>query len=113
MERAKDALTAAVPGPRAPGAPLAGSVLAFEEELRAARASMDGWRGQGTEEAWEACAAALDESARLVDRLRREAPSLDFEGLVLVLADIIAPLDAFTDAAARVRRRGAQPSSRP
>ena len=41
----------------------------------------DGWR------------AAIQESLERAERLRLEAPPLDYEGLVGALADLLAPLD--------------------
>lgn len=85
IERAKADLVTAVPSPRGiPGRPLADALLAFEEGLRDA-ASPDvpeGWR------------TAIDESLRRAERLRLEAPSLDYEGLVGVLAALMEPLGA-------------------
>jgi hypothetical protein len=59
--------------------------VAFEEGLRDAAASPDlpaPWR------------AAVEESLRRAERLRLKAPALDYEGLVEVLADLMAPLEA-------------------
>jgi hypothetical protein len=66
---------------------------------------MPGWRVPETEEVWRSCAEALQESARMAERLRLEAPALDFESLVMVLKDLIAPLDVFSDAARLLRGR--------
>ena len=41
----------------------------------------------------------------MAERLRLEAPALDFESLVMVLKDLIAPLDVFSDAARLLRGR--------
>ena len=85
IERAKAELVAAVPSPRGvPGRPLADAVAAFEDGLREAAAAPDvpdGWR------------AAIRESLELAERLRLDAPPLDYEGLVGALADLLAPLD--------------------
>ncbi len=105
VERGKAALVRAVPSPRGQPGPLAEALLAFEGAMEEARARMDGWRGPRTEEAWQACLGALDESARRAGRLRLEAPTLDYESLVAVLGDLIAPLEAFEDAARAVSRR--------
>jgi hypothetical protein len=86
IERAKADLVSAVPSPRGiPGRPLADALLAFEEGLREVTISLDeasGWR------------AAVDESLRRAERLRLEAPALDYEGLVDALADLMEPLEA-------------------
>lgn len=87
IERAKADLVEAVPSPRGiPGRPLADALASFEEGLREAASARDlpaEWR------------AAIRESLDRAERLRLEAPPLDYEGLVTVLADLMAPLDAF------------------
>lgn len=103
MEEAKDLLLAAVPGPRREPESLAVALLAFDRALGAARAAMGSWRGHATEEAWRRCLAGLDEARRRAESLRLQAPSLDFEALVLVLGDVIAPLDAFGEAERELR----------
>jgi hypothetical protein len=105
LGRGKDALTSAVPGPRAPGRPVADALLEFERALGKARSFMPAWSAPETEEVWRSCAEALQESARMAERLRLEAPALDFESLVMVLKDLIAPLDVFEDAARLLRGR--------
>lgn len=86
IERAKADLVEAVPSPRGvPGRPLAEALLAFEEGLREAASAPElpaEWR------------AALRDALDRAERLRLEAPPLDYEGLVTVLADLLAPLDA-------------------
>lgn len=103
IEHGKDVLVSAVPTARARGTPLADALHAFERALDQARSRMSGWRTEETEESWQACSLALDESAERAERFRIEAPSLDYEGLVMTLGDLIAPLDAFSDAARRFR----------
>lgn len=103
IENGKVALVSAVPTARAEGTALAEALNAFETALREARHEMRGWRTPETEESWQACSSALDESAGRAERLRLEAPSLDYEGLVMTLGDLIAPLEAFADAARRLR----------
>jgi hypothetical protein len=95
VEAAKDGLVAAVPSPRgAPGRPLAEAVAAFEDGLRDARSRLDGWTG-GRDDVRRSCMEAIDGSLARAERLRLDAPTLDYEGLVAVLGDLIAPLDAF------------------
>ena len=85
IERAKADLVAAVPSPRGvPGRPLADALAAFEDGLREAVARPD------VSERWR---TGIDESLRRAERLRLEAPVLDYEGLVTALADLIEPLD--------------------
>jgi hypothetical protein len=103
VEHGKAALVSAVPTARSPGIPLAEALHAFEDALRQARDEMHDWRTPETESTWRACSHALDEAGRRAERLRLEAPSLDYEGLVMTLGDLIAPLDAFGDAARQLR----------
>ena len=89
VERAKADLVEAVPSPRGlPGRALADALASFEEGLWEAAASLD----PATRPEWR---AAVEESLRRAERLRLDAPALDYEGLVTVLADLLAPLDAF------------------
>jgi hypothetical protein len=102
LERARAALTESVPGTRLPGRPLAETLWEFETGLREVRAGMDGWRAPAVEEQWSSAAAALDESLALAERLRTDALApAGFEGLIGVIGDLLAPLEAFEDAAAR------------
>jgi hypothetical protein len=66
---------------------------------------MDAWRIPDDEGDWAACRSALDRSLAEAERLRHEAPELDYEGLVAVLGDLMDPLEAFDRAAARMRER--------
>ena len=100
VERAKEHLVAAIPSPRGVAqVPLAEALLRFEEDLRAALVGMGDRDGSEVEDQWRACLEALEESLRRAERLRLEAPALDYEGLVQELAELIDPLEAFADAA--------------
>ena len=104
LERAKAALTDSVPGTRLPGRPLAETLWEFETGLREVRARMDGWRAPEVEEQWVAAASGLDAALALADRVRTEAATPQgFEGLIGMIGDLLAPLDAFEAAAARFR----------
>ena len=103
IERGKAALVSAVPTARSDGTSLAEALDGFEDALRQARDRMGGWRSSETEEIWQAASSALREAARRSERLRLEAPSLDYEGLVMTLGDLMEPLDAFAEAARRLR----------
>jgi hypothetical protein len=104
VERAKNALTDAVPTTRLPGTPLAEALHVFDEELAAADHEMPAWRSDQLEDVWRACAGALDEARALAERLRlgADAPAA-FEGLIGTIGDLLAPLDAFEEAADRFR----------
>jgi hypothetical protein len=97
VEQAKAELVRAVPSPRGAPGPVAESVLAFEETLRRANDRMRSWLSSETEDLWRRCDRALEESVRRAERLRLDAPSLDYESLVTVLGDLMAPLEAFED----------------
>lgn len=97
VEQAKRELVAAAPSPRGiQSVSIADALISFEELLRTAGSELEVW--QGPEEATRACRAALDEAFRRAERLRLDAPPLDYEILVAALADLIEPLDVFHDA---------------
>ncbi|MGH2683930.1 MAG: hypothetical protein ACRDJP_00495 [Actinomycetota bacterium] len=99
VERAKRELLAAMPSPRGiPGRPLADALVDFESELHQAAAAMPAWRAPETEDVWRECLEAIHAALVAAERLRVEAPALDYEGLVAVLADLMAPLEAFEEA---------------
>jgi hypothetical protein len=95
VERAKEELVAAVPSPRGvPGRPIAEAILAFEEALKRASDLL------ASDDALDPAlrtsfGSAVAESLHQAERVRLEAPPLDYETLVTVLGDLIAPLDAF------------------
>lgn len=105
VERAKDALVAAVPASRREPEPLSDSIVAFDEGLASARRELEDWEG-APPSIDERCRAAIEEAARRSESLRLQAPALDFEALVLVLGDVIAPLDVLGDVEHELRRRG-------
>jgi hypothetical protein len=104
LERAKAALTESVPGNRLPGRPLAETLSEFEQGLGEVRARMDGWRAPEVERVWVVASAGLDEALGLAERARTEAaPPEGFEGLIGLIGDLLAPLDAFDEAAEQFR----------
>jgi hypothetical protein len=99
VDRAKAALLESVPSPRGvPGRSPAEALLEFEGAIRDAVESMDGWRAAETEGAWNECRDALGDALAGAERLRLEAPPLDYESLVTVLGDLMDPLHAFDEA---------------
>ncbi len=95
VEEAKRDLLAAVPSPRGlPARSIADALLAFEEGLRRA---VDLIPVAGRDPSRDRLAEGIEESLRRAERLRLDAPSLDYEGLVAVLADLIEPLEVFAD----------------
>ncbi|HZP90555.1 MAG TPA: hypothetical protein VFC04_06100 [Actinomycetota bacterium] len=113
LERARRALTESVPSTRLPGRPLAETLLEFEEGLREARDRMPAWRTGELEQEWRACADAIGAALELAERLRLEAEQPEgFEALIGLVGDLLAPLDAFEQAADRLRglrRRARRP----
>jgi len=104
LERSKAALTESVPGTRLPGRPLAETLLEFEEGLHQVRSGMDAWKVSEVERAWLGASAGLDAALAHAERIRVEA--LDpggFEGLIGLIGDLLAPLEAFAAAAERFR----------
>jgi hypothetical protein len=104
LERAKAALTESVPGTRLPGRPLAETLLQFEEGLGEVRRGMNGWRVAELEDVWVRANEGLEESMTLAGRVRTEMPQpRGFEQLIGLIGSLMGPLDAFADAAERLR----------
>jgi hypothetical protein len=114
LERAKSALTESVPGTRLPGRPLAETLLEFEEGLREVGARMEDWRASELEEVWRAAAGGLGEALARAERVRlaADAPA-GFEGLIGLIGDLLAPLEAFEKAAERFRELRRRPAREP
>jgi hypothetical protein len=108
VEAAKEAAVAAVPSARAPGIPLAECVFRFERELGLAQGRMDAWRHDDLTAEWEACLAGVAQALRRAEDLRMRAPDLGHESLLFELADLIAPLEPFEQAAQRFRALGSR-----
>lgn len=103
VERAREAMMAAVPVGRVAPATPAESLFAFDTELRAARDGMDAWRVPEIETEWTSCDAAIGEALVLAEAFRSGSPDLGFESLVGTIGDLLAPLEAFGAAADRFR----------
>lgn len=106
VEEAKETLSAAAPGGRAAGVPLAEALAGFEQGLREAYASMPSWRRPQVMEAWTACRLSLEEAGRRAERFRLADPPEGYEQLYGELGDLMEPLDAFADAFDRFRELG-------
>lgn len=105
IESGKDALLSSVPTTRLPGRPLADTLLEFEASLTEAMPMMGAWRHAAVEEAWSRATAGLAAARDHAERVRLEAPEPEgFEALVGAIGDLLAPLDAFHDAAERFSR---------
>lgn len=104
LEVAKSALIDSVPGTRLPGRPLAETLLEFEEGLRQVREQMETWRVPEVQDAWTRASEGLDEAIRQAERVRLSASApAGFEGLIGLVGELMAPLDAFGEAAERFR----------
>jgi hypothetical protein len=103
VDLAKEALLGAVPRGRGPGAPIAEALAAFEENVRAARKSLEGWP-PALETERLALEGALDESLRRAEILRLEASPQGYEELYALLGGTLDPLDAVAEVAQRLRR---------
>ena len=114
VERAQVALTEAMPSTRSAGLPLAEALARFEEELDAAATAMASWRRPDVDVAWRAADTGLREAMSRAARLRTQAPDPGgFEGLIGLIGDLLAPLEAFSgarDAFGRARRHRAGPT---
>jgi hypothetical protein len=100
----KEAMTGTVPSTRSAGTPLAEGILELEQRLAAAQGLMPAWRHPDLEDEWLACDAGIRESLERARRLREDPPELGgFEGLIWVVDQVLAPLEAFEAAAERFR----------
>jgi len=106
VEEARATLLLGVPSGRASRLPLAEALAGFEALLDEATGAMPSWRMPDVEAEWEACRAALDESARRSERLRLGSVPDGYEQLAPVLEELIEPLDVFAAAAGRYRSLG-------
>lgn len=70
------------------------ALIAFEERLRDAADLID---SSDASPARDRLAAGLAEALARAERLRLDAPVLDYESLVSVFADLIEPLEVFGD----------------
>jgi hypothetical protein len=104
VERGKEELLRAIPSARAPGVPMAEALLSYREALQEAEESMPAWRRPELQAEWDACREGLQLALREEERLRLAAPAFTHEGMLAALGDLIAPLEAFADASARLSR---------
>jgi hypothetical protein len=104
VERSKEALLAAVPRGRGEGAPLAEALAAFEDRLREANQSLQGWPAGADVTERRAIADALEQSLRRAESLRLGASPHGYEQLYALLGEILDPLDAVSEAGDRLVR---------
>ncbi len=99
VEEAKRCLLTAMPSPRGvPSRSLADALADFESGLRQAEDLMPAWETTANDPVRQECHEAIRAALLATERLRLQAPSLDYEGLVAVLGDLMAPLEAFEEA---------------
>lgn len=97
VEEAKRELLTAVPSPRGfQRRSIADALLAFEERLRDA-AELINTSKVGPEALPDRFTGAIANAQARAERLRLDAPTLDYESLISVLADLMEPLDVFGD----------------
>lgn len=107
VEGGRRTLLATLPVGRVEPAPIAVGVDALATSLRDALTWMDAWHDVGgLAQEWSDCAAAIDQSAKGLDRVRQVAANPgELELLQGAVEDVIAPLDTFADAWNAWRRR--------
>jgi hypothetical protein len=98
VDWAEESLLAAVPRGRGPGAPIAEALAAFEEHLRAARGSLEGWP-ESQEAERRVLAEAIDRSLGRAEALRLKASPQGYEELYALLGETLDPLDAVAEVA--------------
>ncbi|HEX5937043.1 MAG TPA: hypothetical protein VFZ75_05040 [Actinomycetota bacterium] len=104
VEAAKEAMTSTVPSTRLPGTPLAEAIAELEDHLARAQDLMPTWRHPDVEDEWLASESGIGDSLERARQLREDPPELGgFEGLIWVVDQVLAPLEAFEAAAERFR----------
>jgi hypothetical protein len=84
---------------------VADALVSFETGLRRAREELDRTDETVDGEVRRSCREAIDAALSGAERVRLEAPPLDYEGLVTMIGDLIDPLAAFAAAVQSTRRR--------
>jgi hypothetical protein len=105
LEETQRALLAAIPSSRDPGVPIADAIRGFLSGLDAVEAMMPSWQSPSVDEVWHRCVRSLEQARREAERLADNAPDLDFESLNARTADVLEPLEVFTDVEQELRRR--------
>ena len=103
VDAAQRALLSAIPTSRDPGRPLEEAIDEFLEHLAGAEPALAAWHTEPLMHEWTSCSEAIT-AARGEAAQLRSGPSLGFEALNARVGEVIAPLEAFADAAGRVRR---------
>jgi hypothetical protein len=99
VEHARQALLGCLPVGRVDPAPVPVGLELLRDELRAVRRDLDAWKRDEVAEAWERCAAAIDEALEAVPDAHEVATtSSELEELLDAVTDVVEPLDAWGEA---------------
>ena len=113
VDLAQRAMLRCVPGSaRSMALPLAVGTDTLRLALADARGTMPAWRHPAVEDAWNACAAAIDDTlARIDATVAVAAATTELEDALTAVSDLLEPLHAFVDAETafnRFRGRGSR-----
>lgn len=99
VEGSRRLLLGTLPAGRVEPAPIGVGLDAVADAITSVRGWMPGWRVEEVADAWDDCAAALDESEQAIDVAREvAATTTELEELLGAVEDVVVPLDAFADA---------------
>lgn len=113
VEAGRRQLLATLPAGRVQPAPVGLGLDALGAAIEDARAWMPRWRIAEMADAWDDCAAGLEEAAAAIPEVRRTAASPgELEELLGAMTEVIDPLDAFADAERAWMRRWRLPTER-
>lgn len=113
VEGGRRTLLSTLPTGRVEPAPVGVGLDAIAGAIDDARQWMDRWRQAGLDDAWQACADALDEAQGAISGARQVAATTsELEELLAAVEDVVAPLDAFADAERAWRRTWRIPRDR-
>jgi hypothetical protein len=110
VEQARRALLSCLPVGRVDPAPVPVGLDLLADELRAVAAEMSAWRRPELERQWAACRAAVDDAVAAVPAAHRVATtSTELEELLGAVAEVVEPLDAWSDAERAWRAQRVRP----
>jgi hypothetical protein len=97
VQNARRVVLSCLPVGRVEPAPVPVGLDVLADELAAIRTDMSSWRGDQVEQAWQACAASIDEALAAIPAAKHVAEtSTELEELLGAVADVVEPLgDAF------------------
>ncbi|MDP8970246.1 MAG: hypothetical protein M3N52_07090 [Actinomycetota bacterium] len=104
LEQARRAVLGCLPVGRVQPAPVPVGLDVLHVELLAVEQDLHAWRVPEVMGEWGACRAALDESLQGLERARQAAAtSSELDEVLTALAEVIEPLDAWSEAERRWR----------